>query len=237
MQSRPIPIPWHDVDTVLLDMDGTLLDLAFDNFFWLELVPARYAARHGLNGDEARDRVLRRYEGVVGTLAWYCIDHWSSELGLDIAALKREHRHLISYLPGATDFLAALRGRKNVSIVTNAHPGTVSIKTEQTGLDRRVDRIVSSHDLEAAKESTEFWSALERTQPFEPERTLLVEDSLPVLRAAKRHGIRHTIAIRRPDTRAPLRQVEGFAAVDGVVDLVAERAEAGRGKRRAQSVS
>lgn len=32
-------IAWQEVDTVLLDMDGTLLDLAFDNYFWQTLVP------------------------------------------------------------------------------------------------------------------------------------------------------------------------------------------------------
>jgi 5'-nucleotidase len=223
MQSWPASIPWHDVDTVLLDMDGTLLDLAFDNFFWLELVPARYAALHGLDTDEARRRITIRYEGVVGTLPWYCIDHWSLELGLDIAALKREHRHLINYLPGATDFLSAMQGRKSLSIVTNAHPETVAIKTGQTRLDTRVERIVSSHDLAAAKESPEFWSALERRTPFDPDRTLLVEDSLTVLTTAKQYGIRYTVAIRRPDTGAPLREVDGFAAVDGVVDLVPGR--------------
>src|SRR5690606_32822600 len=134
MESRPASIPWQDVDTVLLDMDGTLLDLAFDNFFWLELVPARYAALHGLDGAEARDLIMPRYERVLGTLAWYCTDHWSAELGLDIVGLKHEHRHLISYLPGARGFLSALRRRgTRTSVVTNAHPDTVTIKTGQTG--------------------------------------------------------------------------------------------------------
>ena len=32
-------IAWQEVDTVLLDMDGTRLDLAFDNYFWQTLVP------------------------------------------------------------------------------------------------------------------------------------------------------------------------------------------------------
>jgi putative hydrolase of the HAD superfamily len=42
-------IDWSRIDTVLLDMDGTLLDLRFDNWFWQELIPSRYAAAHGLS--------------------------------------------------------------------------------------------------------------------------------------------------------------------------------------------
>ncbi|MCP4043692.1 MAG: haloacid dehalogenase, partial [Gammaproteobacteria bacterium] len=34
-------INWNSIHTVLLDMDGTLLDLHFDNQFWLEHVPLR----------------------------------------------------------------------------------------------------------------------------------------------------------------------------------------------------
>ena len=42
-------LPWSDIDTVLLDMDGTLLDLHFDNHFWLEHLPQRYAELHGVS--------------------------------------------------------------------------------------------------------------------------------------------------------------------------------------------
>lgn len=222
MQTHAVPIPWQDVDTVLLDMDGTLLDLAFDNYFWLELVPARYAELHGLDAEEARRRITLRYQSVIGSLDWYCIDYWSRELELDIAAMKWSQRHLISYLPGARTFLSALRERgKPFSIVTNAHPGTIRVKTAETRLHTLVDEVVCSHDLGAPKENVAFWEALQRRQPFDPERTLLVEDSLPVLTAAKQYGLRYTVAIRRPDSRQPTRIIEGFPSVEGVEDLVA----------------
>jgi putative hydrolase of the HAD superfamily len=214
-------ICWDQIDTVLLDMDGTLLDLAFDNFFWLEAVPAEYALRHGIEEAEATRRVLSGYERVVGTLEWYCVEHWTRELGLDIPALKSEHRHRIGYLPGAQRFLSALRAAgKRVRLVTNAHPRALAIKVAETRLDLHVDTMVSSHELGAPKERPEFWVALAARHPFDPGRTVLVEDSLAVLRAAKEYGVRHTIAIRRPDSREPAREVEGFPAVDGVVDLL-----------------
>jgi len=214
------PIDWDQIDTVLVDMDGTLLDLAFDNFFWLELVPARYAEREGISLEAAREEISARYRRVVGTLPWYCVEHWTRELKLDIPALKRGHKHLIRYLPGAERFLASVRARgKPLYIVTNAHRETIAVKREQTGIDARVDAVVCSHDLAAPKERREFWTALHGHRRFDPERTLLIEDSLSVLAAARAYGVRHTIAIRQPDSRLPPRDIADFPAVLGVAEL------------------
>jgi 5'-nucleotidase len=214
-------VEWQTIDTVLVDMDGTLLDLAFDNYFWLELVPAHFAERNGCSTAEARERLSPRFDAIQGTLNWYCLDHWSRELGFDVKALKRAHRHLVDFLPRACDFLEAVRARgKHLWIVTNAHRDTLAVKTEQTGIDRLVDRVVSSHDFHAPKESREFWTQLDRAHPFDRRRTLLIEDSLPVLAAAASFGIAHTVAIRRPDSRRPPRTIDAFAAIDGVADLL-----------------
>jgi putative hydrolase of the HAD superfamily len=213
--------PWDEIDTVLLDMDGTLLDLAFDNFFWRTLVPARYAQLHGLEEQEARCRVEARLDGAIGTLKWYCIDHWSRELNLDLQSLKWSHKHLIGFLPGAREFLAALRARrKQAWIVTNAHLETITVKASQTAVDTLVDRVICSHELAAPKESAEFWSTLGRTHAFDRERTLLIEDSVLVLKAAIAYGVRHTVAIRRPDSHLPSREIAGFASIDGVAELI-----------------
>jgi putative hydrolase of the HAD superfamily len=161
MATAKTHIPWTQIDTVLVDMDGTLLDLSFDNFFWLDLVPSRYAQSRGIDAGTARAAVTHKYATVFGTLSWYCLDHWSSELGLDLRALKREHRHLIRYLPMVPEFLAAVRARaKRLIVATNAHRETLAIKIAATRLDRHVDEFVCAHDLDAAKESSEFWAAL-----------------------------------------------------------------------------
>jgi 5'-nucleotidase len=214
-------VDWDRIDTVLVDMDGTLLDLAFDNYFWLELVPEHYARLNGCSAADAREQLAPRFDAIQGTLDWYCLDHWSRDLGFDVKGLKHAHRHRVSYLPRAQEFLAAVRARgKHLWIVTNAHRDSLAVKTAQTGIDRLVDRIVSSHDFRAPKETPTFWTALEREHPFDPARTLFIDDGLPVLVAAASFGIAHTLAIRCPDSRREARTIDTFAAIDGVADLV-----------------
>jgi putative hydrolase of the HAD superfamily len=214
-------VDWTGIDTVLVDMDGTLLDLNFDTFFWREAVPQRYALLHGLTVAAAQQTLAPRFEAKIGTLEWYCLDHWARDLGLDLRTLKREHRERIRFLPGAPEFLASVRARgKRLIVVTNAHRDTFAVKAERTGLDRLVDSVVCSHDFAAPKETAAFWHALEAHAPFDRRRTLLIEDSLTVLAAAREYGVRHTLAIRRPDSQLPPRAIDEFAAIDGVFELV-----------------
>jgi putative hydrolase of the HAD superfamily len=220
-QAARLIVDWSQIDTVFVDMDGTLLDLAFDNVFWLEIVPAQFAAARGLSAEEARREVIARFDSAAGTLAWYCLDHWSRSLDLDLRTLKHDHRERIRFLPGAREFLAAVRARgKRLKLVTNAHRDTLAVKARQTGVDQLVDGVVCSHDLRAPKESQDFWNELQRREPFDKERTLLIEDSLAVLTAAAAYGLKHTWAIRRPDSRLPARAIAAFPAVDGVGELV-----------------
>jgi len=219
--ARKVQVPWAEVDTLLLDMDGTLLDLAFDNYFWLELVPERFAEASGLERDAAQREIEQRYGKVIGTLPWYCLDHWTRELGLDLRALKRAHSHLIRYLPAAEAFLAAARARGlRLILVTNAHRDTLAIKAEVTGVDRWMDAVVSSHDYAVPKETQTFWHELARRHGVDAQRSVLLEDSLGVLAAARAFGIRHPIAIRRPDSRREPREIGEFPGVEGVADLL-----------------
>ncbi len=221
MQAAHVSLPWSDIDTVLLDMDGTLLDLHFDNFFWLDLVPRRYAQQHGLTFDEAKARLTPRFAATQGTLAWYCTDHWSQELNLDIAALKHEMRSRVRFLPGAELFLASLRRcALRTVLVTNAHPDSLEIKASHVGLPDYFEETVSSHRFGAPKEHDVFWTRLHDSLGYVRERTLFIDDSLSVLRAARRHGIAHLIAINHPDTTLAPRVITEFPAVARVADLL-----------------
>ena len=200
-------IDWSALDTVFLDMDGTLLDLHFDSHFWLDHLPRRYAALKSVDPEEARTSIVSMIESEKGSLQWYCVDYWSERLDLDITALKHEVADRIAYRPHAESFLGAIRnsGRRCV-IVTNCHPKPLELKLERTGLDRHVDRVVSTHDFGRPKEDVQFWSDLAGLEPYDPARTLMVDDSLPVLESARRAGIAHLLAILAPDSQIPERK-------------------------------
>jgi 5'-nucleotidase len=178
------PLRWESIDTVLLDMDGTLLDLRFDSYFWLELVPERYAARHGITLEESRTALRPLFAARQGTLDWYCIDFWTRELSLDIAAMKHEMREHVRFLPGAEEFLQALRAKGlRVALVTNAHRDSLKVKATQTGLTKYFDVVFSSHNFGVPKEDPQFWQQLQAQLHFDPARTLFVDDSHAVLEA------------------------------------------------------
>lgn len=207
-------VDWQRVDTVLLDMDGTLLDLYFDNYFWQEHLPQRYAEQYGLSRADALAFLESRFAEEHGKLNWYCLDFWQDELKLDIVALKREVSHLIAMRPHSATFLDALKqAGKSIWLVTNAHMDSVGIKLEHTPLARWLDRIVSSHQLGAAKESMAFWHALQACHAFDATRTLFVDDTESVLRAAHEYGIGQVLCITHPDSSLPVRCVQGFPAI------------------------
>jgi len=212
---------WPAIDTILLDMDGTLLDLHYDNHFWQVYVPEKFAEKHGLEPAEAHAECFRRYNAKAGTLDWYCVDYWTEQLELDIVRLKEELAHLIAVHPDVTDFLTqAKQAGKRVVLVTNAHHKSLNLKMDRTGLAVHFDAMHTSHAYGLAKEDPAFWVALREAEAFDPARTLLVDDSLPVLRSARTYGIAHLLAVLQPDTRLPDKDVADFAAIRRFGDIL-----------------
>ncbi|MEE1925496.1 GMP/IMP nucleotidase [Pseudomonas sp. 148P] len=206
-------LAWRDIDTVLLDMDGTLLDLHYDNHFWLEHLPRRYAEHHGISQAMAELEIQPLFERHAGSLNWYCLDFWSAELKLPVRELKLETADLIALRPDADVFLAALRDAgKRVILITNAHRDSLSLKLERVALAPYFERMISSHDYGYPKESQQFWSALQADTGFDPARSLFIDDTLAILRSARTFGVAHLLAVRQPDSRKPARDTEEFAA-------------------------
>lgn len=214
-------LPWRDIDTVLLDMDGTLLDLHFDNHFWLEHLPKRYAEVHGVSLAMAQLELMPLFEKNAGTLNWYCTDFWSTELNLPVKDLKVEIAHLIALRPDAETFLTALKqAGKRVIMITNAHRDSLSLKMERLELAPYFERLISSHDYGYPKENPQFWDALQDDITFDPARSLFIDDTLPILRSAGRYGIGHLLAVREPDSRKGPKDTEEFEAVEDYRALI-----------------
>ena len=216
-------VRWSQVDTVLLDMDGTLLDLRFDNYFWQELVPQRFAALQQLSVEQAIEQLTPRFAAAARqlTLDWYCMDYWSRELGLDIASLKREVGSRVSFLPGAEQFLLQLRVRgMRAVLVTNSHQDGLSVKAQRTGLATHFEHMVSSHQFGVPKEHPRFWTKLATQVDYDPHRAVLIDDNLAVLRTARDHGIAQVVAVSRPDTAQPARVISEFPSAAAVIDLL-----------------
>lgn len=213
-------IDWRVIDTVLLDMDGTLLDLHFDSHFWLEHLPRRYVELHQLDAatqEVVRSRIIREQ----GSLNWYSLAYWSRELDVDVPALKREVQHLIGLRDDSLDFLKWLKqAHPRVVLATNADRESLALKLPLTGLDPYLDAVVSSQDLGTPKEEQDFWVRLQEIEPFDPSRTLFIDDNIAVLESARRFGIRHLLGIRQPDSSRPEKVFENFSAVDRFANLL-----------------
>ena len=214
-------LPWHAIDTVLLDMDGTLLDLHYDNHFWMEHLPQRYAELHGVTRAMAEMELQPLFERNAGQLQWYCLDFWSTELNIPVRELKLETAHLIALRADADTFLAAVkRAGKRVILITNAHRDSLSLKLERIELAPYFERLISSHDYGFPKENPQFWDALHADIHFDPARSLFIDDTLPILRRARDFGVGHLLAVKAPDSQKGPKDTAEFAAVDDYRDLI-----------------
>lgn len=208
-------------ETLMLDMDGTLLDLAFDNYMWLEHIPRHFAVANEIPFEEAQADLMSRFKALHGKLEWYCLEHWCEHLEIDVIQLHHDMSHRVGYLPGAKGFLEEMHARDiRVLMVTNSHRITYEIKDAITGIGDFFDAIHSSHDYGHPKESQEFWSALQDDVDFDPSTTLFVDDATHVLQSARNYGIEMLVNITQPDTRHPAKEHDDFVGVEKIAELL-----------------
>ena len=216
-----VKVDWNKIHTVFLDLDGTLLDLHFDNHFWLEYVPIHFADKHNMAVDKAKQQLADLYSEFGGTLNWYCIDFWTKRIGLDIRSLKEDVSHKIAIRPQAEEFLQMLNTMgKHIVLVTNAHEASISIKMKKTELDKYFHRIISSHQFGLAKEEDGFWEKLNETEPFNNDSTLFIDDNLSVLKAADDYGIKHLRAIRLPDSQGVEIKTDDYGVISHYQEIM-----------------
>jgi len=218
-------IDWKTIDTVLLDMDGTLLDLHFDYYFWFQHLPLRYAQAHQVDEEQARDYLMQKIKQYEGTLQWYCLDHWSEMINMDVPALKREVQHKIKIRPHAEEFLLRLKALgKKLVLITNSHPAGMHLKLDVTQIDQHLDLVISSHEFQAPKEEQYFWQQLIEREHFDKHRTLFIDDTPRILRSAQTFGIEHLVCITLPDSQRPAHAPEEFLGIEHFDEIMPTQA-------------
>ncbi|HRH75885.1 MAG TPA: GMP/IMP nucleotidase [Cellvibrionaceae bacterium] len=214
-------IPWQAIDTLLLDMDGTLLDLHYDNYFWLEHLPRAFASKNALDLATAKTQIESKIKKIEGTLQWYCLDYWSDILDLDITALKRQITSKIALHSTTLDFLQAAKAQqKTLILATNAHRASLEIKMHSAGIEHFFDALVSSHDYQAPKESAIFWQAITAQFNLNPARCLFVDDTPRILHAAQNFGIGHLVHINQPDSQQNANPCSDFLSLPNFASLL-----------------
>jgi len=218
---KAIPIDWQNIETVFLDMDGTLLDLHFDNHFWLKHIPKRYAEKHAISIEEASEVLTQKTKAIEGSLNWYCLDYWEETLDMDIVGLKHEVADRIAIRENVIEFLDYLQSlKKRVVLLTNAHSKTIKLKFSYVKIEHHFDRIITSHDIGLAKEEMGFWQALEKHEVFDKNHSIFIDDNLDVLNTARQYGVKHLLAIHKPDSQQVIKDTKEYTAVECYSQLI-----------------
>jgi putative hydrolase of the HAD superfamily len=214
-------VNWNKIEFILLDLDGTLLDLNFDLHFWLEYIPKVYSEKHNISFQDAKKIIISRIESQEGKLTWYCLDFWEENLGLDIMKLKKDISYLIQVHKHVLDFLnAAKKNKKQIFLVTNAHRKGIDLKMEASGLQSYFDKIISSHDFGSPKQDQKFWIELANTIDFDKDRSIFFDDSLDVLEAASKFSIKNIVAINKPSTKLDKKNIPGFINIENFSEVM-----------------
>ena len=211
----------NQIRYVLLDMDGTLLDKYFDDYFWEHFVPDKYAEKYSITSGKAKEHLMKKYKFHEGTLKWTDLDFWSRELDLDIPALKEQIQHLIEVHPHAEDFLKSLRSlNKKVFLVTNAHYKSINLKMKKTRIGIYFDAVLSSFDIGHPKETLAFWQEAEKRLCFDKQSTLFIDDSEDVLRTAHQYGICHILFKAKASSRTEPSFSSDFQSIHDFHELI-----------------
>ncbi|MYX47463.1 HAD-IA family hydrolase [Streptomyces sp. SID89] len=205
---------------LLLDMDGTLVD----SNAVVERIWRRWADRHGLDGDE----VMKVVHGRQG--------HASMALLLPHRPAEQNHAENARMLaeetadmdgvvpvPGAPEFLAALRGVPH-ALVTSADVGLSTARMAAAGLPLP-DVRVTAESVGASKPDPEGFLKGAAELGVAPADCVVFEDSGAGIAAGRAAGMRVVgigprAAYHRPDAVVPdLTRVRLEPAADGTVRL------------------
>ena len=188
---------FKDIECLLIDMDGVILDNAYDNDFWQNQIPEVIADSKGIAFDDAKRLAIQIFNYKKNTKDWYDVDYWSNMLNIDIEAQKRSEKSFsrISLYDGVIDTLSVLKNKTKTILITNAHRKTLNIKLEKYNLTPYFDEMVCAHELNYVKEDIQLWYMLRSKYRLDYEKTLLVEDTINNINVGLSAGISGAIYV------------------------------------------
>ena len=188
---------FKDIECLLVDMDGVILDNAYDNDFWQNQIPEVIADSKGIAFDDAKRLAIQIFNYKKNTKDWYDVDYWSNMLNIDIEAEKRSEKSFsrISLYDGVIDTLSVLKNKTKMILITNAHRKTLNIKLEKYNLTPYFDEMVCAHELNYVKEDIQLWYMLRSKYRLDYEKTFLVEDTINNINVGLSAGISGAIYV------------------------------------------
>lgn len=214
-------IPFENIETILLDMDGTILDKYYDDYFWEVYLPEKFSIKYGISFIEAQKILFSMYKAEEGTLNWTDIDFWSRKTGFDIYKLKIQLRELINPHPDSEEFLNTISNdSKKVYLVTNAHNKVMDLKLNKTGFHKYFNLCITSFDLGYPKEDIKFWQKLISDYNINPDSTLFVDDTEKVLHTAWTAGIKYPILRAISSSKSNPKKSEIFPTILSFSEII-----------------